>query len=83
MGVKFYLEQNEDCSTVDSTSDSSEKLLQIGRWVHQYICDFGEGRVHVVKHIFFQKLLLCMKENHHHEGFWCFSRYEVIQELHS
>ena len=47
----------------------------------QYICDFGEGRVHAVKHIFFQKLLLCMKENHHHEGFWCFSRYEVIQEL--
>ena len=28
--VKFYLEQNEDCSPEDSTSDSSERLLQRG-----------------------------------------------------
>ena len=50
------MEQNKDCSTVDSTSDSSEKLLQRGRKKGQYICDFGEGRVHSIKHIFFQKL---------------------------
>ena len=29
--VEFYLGQNEDCSLGDSTSDSSEKLLQRGR----------------------------------------------------
>ena len=28
--VKFYLGQNEDCSLGDSTSESSEKLLQKG-----------------------------------------------------
>ena len=30
--VKFCGGQNEDCSPGDSTSDSSEKLLQRGRW---------------------------------------------------
>ena len=29
--VKFYLGQNEDCSLGDSTSNSSEKMLQRGR----------------------------------------------------
>ena len=28
--VKFYLRQNENCSLVDRTSSSSEKLLQRG-----------------------------------------------------
>ena len=31
MQVKFYLEQNEDCSPEDSISGSSEKLLQGGK----------------------------------------------------
>ena len=39
----FYLGQNEDCGLGDSTSDSSEKLLQRGRVVGQYVCGFGEG----------------------------------------
>jgi len=30
MRFKFYLGQNEDCSLGDSTSDSSERLLQRG-----------------------------------------------------
>ena len=30
--VKFYLGQYEDCSQGDSTSDSSEKLLQRRNW---------------------------------------------------
>ena len=30
MQVKLYLGQNEDCSLGDSTSDSSERLLQRG-----------------------------------------------------
>ena len=55
------------------------------------MCDFGTGRVHAkIKHIFFQnvsagpmKLLLVMRNSHHHEGFRCFSRYEEIQELDS
>ena len=53
--VKFYLGQNEDCSLGDSTSDSSEKLLQTGSGKGQYICDFGEGGIHATKHVFFQK----------------------------
>ena len=42
----------------------------------QYICDFGEGGVHAVKHICFQKvstglvrLLLVTRSSHHHKGF--------------
>ena len=50
--VKFYLGQNEDCSPGDSTSDSSERLLQRGRGERQYICDFGKGGVCAIKHIF-------------------------------
>lgn len=49
------MEQNKDCSTVDIPDSSGEKLLQRGK-KEQYICDFGEGRVHSIKHIFFQKL---------------------------
>ena len=54
--VKFYLGQNEDYSPGDSTSESSEELLQRGSGEGRYICDFGEERVHVIKHIFFQKV---------------------------
>ena len=34
-------------------SDSSEELLQRGKVEGQYMCDFGDGRVHVIKHKFF------------------------------
>ena len=61
--------QNEDYSLGDSTSDSSEKLLQRGREKDQYIRDFGEGGIHEAKHIFSQKVstslmkfLLVMKD---------------------
>ena len=47
--------QNEDCSLGDSTSDSSEKLLQISREEGQHTKDFGEGGIHAIKHIFSQK----------------------------
>ena len=50
---QVLLGQHEDCSPGDSTSDSSERLLQRGPGEGQYICDSGEGRVHAVKHIFF------------------------------
>ena len=70
--LKFYLKQNEDCSLGDSTSDTSEKLLWRGRG-KGYICDFGEGRVPAIKHIFFfRRILLVMRSSHHHEGFLCF-----------
>ena len=36
----------------DGISDSSEKLLQRGSGEGQYIRDFGEGGVHVFKHLF-------------------------------
>ena len=51
--VKFYLGQNEDYSLGDSISDSSEKLLQTDKGESQYICDFGEGQIHAIKHKFF------------------------------
>ena len=36
--AEFYLGHKEDCSLEDSTSDSSEKLLQRGgRWGGQYV----------------------------------------------
>ena len=54
--VQFYLRQNEGCSLGHRTSGSSEKLHQIGRRGGQYICDFGEGETHAIKHIFFQKV---------------------------
>ena len=54
--VSFYLGQNEDYSPGDSTSDSSEKLLQRGRGEGQYICDFGEGGAHAMEHIFFAEV---------------------------
>ena len=55
------------------------------------ICDFGEGEIFAIKHIFFShnisssivKLLLVMRNSHHPEGFYFFSRYEEIQELRS
>ena len=51
---KFYLGQNEDCSPGDNASNISEKPFQISREEGEYICDFGEGRVHAFT-LFFQK----------------------------
>ena len=50
------MSQNEDYSPGDSTLDSSEKLLQRGRGEAEYLCDFGEGGVHAIKHRFLQKV---------------------------
>ena len=55
-----------------SHSDSSERLLQRGRGEGQYMCDFGEERVHAIKHIFFffsRKFLLVTRSSRHREGF--------------
>ena len=41
------------CSLGDNISDSFEKLLQRGRGEGQDICNFGEGGVHAINHIFF------------------------------
>ena len=51
--MKFYLGQNEDYRLRGSISDSSEKLFQKGREEGQCLCDFNEGRVHEIKHMFF------------------------------
>ena len=50
---KVHNVQNEGYIPGDSISDSSEKLLQRGRGEGQYLCDFGEGGVHAIQHIFF------------------------------
>ena len=44
--------QNEDCSPGESTLDNSEELPQRGWGEGPSMCDFGEGGVHVTKHIF-------------------------------
>ena len=49
----FLLLQNEGYSPGESISGSSEKLLQSNRGKGQHICGFGEGGVHVIKHMFF------------------------------
>ena len=52
--VKFYLRQYEDWGLGDSTSDSSEKLLQRGRGQGgQCICDSGKGGVHLQSSTYF------------------------------
>ena len=57
--IKFFEGQDEDCNLGDSTSDSTEKLLQRGEGEGQYIRDFGKGGVRAIKHIFFcRKFLL-------------------------
>ena len=45
--------QIEEYSPGDSTLDNSEKLLQKDCGEGQYMCDFADGRVHVIKHNFF------------------------------
>ena len=72
--------QNELCSLGNSTSESSEKLLQRGKGEGQRVRDFSKGGIHAVMHIFFgrkflevstglMKLLLVMRNNCHHERF--------------
>ena len=56
-------------------------MLQRGREEGQYMCDFGEGGIHAIKHIFFQKLSASHLEQSLLRTFKCFSRYEEIQEL--
>ena len=68
---KFFPGQNEDDSLGDSTSDSSERLLQRGTEEGQYICDFAEGDCMQSGTFFFfflQKFSLITRNSHHHEG---------------
>ena len=63
--VKFYLGQNEDCSPGNSTSDSSERLLQSGSG--------GKSKYKVLVKIpwstqFTKGFLLVMRIWCHHEG---------------
>ena len=46
---------------------SSEKLLQRSRGEGQYRCDYDEGGIHAIKHIFFQVSLSLMKTASHKE----------------
>ena len=53
--------ENEDYSPGDNISDVSEKLQRSGR-EGQYIHNFGEEGVHVIKHILFAKVSDSHKE---------------------
>ena len=82
--VKFYLGQYEVYSLGNSISDSSKKLLQRGKGEGQYLCDFGEGEIHAIKHIFLQAVsagLVKVTVSHERQTLPCISRYEAIQEL--
>ena len=69
--VKFYLGQNEDCSPGNTTSESSERLLQGGR-EGQYICNFGEGGVHSINTYLTRDFLVVTRSWCHLEGFSAF-----------
>ena len=82
--VKFYWGQNEDYSLGDSTSDTTEKLLQRDRGKGQYIWDLGEGKVHAVKHILHIFLQMAFASHEEQLSPWrilVVSRYGEIQEL--
>ena len=57
----FYLEQNEDCILADSSSDSSEELLQRSRgeviymwfWYRGSACNQAHTHTHTHTHIYF------------------------------
>ena len=67
--IKFYLGQNEDYSPGDSTSDSSEKLLQRIEGEGQYMCDFREGEYMKSSTYFCRRFLLVTRNSCHYEGF--------------
>ena len=77
--VKFYLGQNEDCSPVDSTSDSSEELLRRGRGGRLIYVILVKGKFNESSTYF--TFLLVTNSWYYHEGFQCFSRYEEVQRL--
>ena len=79
--VKFYLVQNEDCSLRDSTSDSSERLLQRGVGGGQYIRFWWRRRSMPSRAYFTKGFLLVTRNWYYHEGIECFSRYEEMQGL--
>ena len=57
--LSFIWGQNEDCSSEDSISDSSDKLLQRGSGKDSIYVILVKGGVHAVKRIyFFRKFLL-------------------------
>ena len=45
------------------------------------ICDFGEGEILAIKHLFFPITFLLVTRSSHFQEFWCFSRLEEIKEL--
>ena len=53
--AKFYLGQNEDCSLEESTSDSSEKLLQRGIRARSVYMIFMKGKFNAIKYLFYKK----------------------------
>lgn len=67
--ISFIWGQGEDYNPGGSISGSAEKPLQRDMGKGQYICDFGEGDIHAIKHTFCKRLLLVMKSRHYHEGF--------------
>ena len=52
--VKFYWGQNEDCSPGDSTSDSSERLLQRDSGGRSIYMILAKGEFYAIKHSFYK-----------------------------
>ena len=65
----------------DSTSNSSEKLLQRGRGkVSIFMILVKQGCMQSSTY-FSRRFLLVTRSSCHHEGFWCFSRYEAEKAM--
>ena len=79
--VKFYLEQNEDCSPGDSILDSSERLLQRGGGGRSIYKIWWRGSSVQSSTYFMKGFLLLMRSWCHHARIYCFSRYEEMQGL--
>ena len=60
--IKFYLGQNEDFSLGDSTSDSSEKLLQRGRGGKLIYVTLVKGDFSAIKHLSYERFSASQEE---------------------
>ena len=72
--VKFYLGQNENCSPGGSASDNSERLLQRGSGGRSIYKVLVKVAFNTINHSLYK-----MFSAGHHDGIYCFSRYEEIE----
>ena len=60
--MKFYLGQNEDCSSGGSISDSSERLLQTGSGGKTIYKVLVKGEFNTMKHSIYKRFFVSHKD---------------------